>query len=515
MVLDTCEHLLDATAALIKTLLDACPGSRLLVTSREPIGVAGEVTWRVPSLSLADEAIDLFVDRARLARPDFSITDVTDAVAEICRRLDGMPLAIELAAARMRALSVDEIRDSLQDRFRLLTGSTRIAVRRQQTLRASVDWSHALLTEPERVLFRRLAVFVGGFDLAAARAVAGGGDVERYQMLDQITLLVDKSLALAENAGGATRYRLLETVRQYALEKLGESGEGDDVRARHCDHYMAIACSLDNPAEASDEQQIERVEAEIDNLRAAFGWSLDRGDTETALLLASALVPLWLVRGRIHEALMAWFDAALGESNDRRGDVAPAVEVRALADRAVMHAWAIGTDSEDWAERALAMAREIGDPALLARTLTACGVIAVYRGEADQQYFDEAIGLARPLGDKWTLGQILGWQGNLAFLAGEPIAARNAAEEGLPIAAAIGDRVTVRQCRNWLGWAQLITGDLAGGTSELRGVEVDAAASQDAIWWTVSMAIRGMAVAFQGNTSEARGYPRRSHGSSH
>ena len=163
--------------------------------------MAGEVTWRVPSLSLADEAIELFTDRARLARPDFSITDDDAAtVTEICRRLDGMPLAIELAAARVRALSLTEILDGLHDRFRLLTGGARTAVRRQQTLRASVDWSHALLTEPERVLFRRLAVFMGGFDLDAAQAVAGGGDVERFQVLDQLTLLVDKSLVVAEDS---------------------------------------------------------------------------------------------------------------------------------------------------------------------------------------------------------------------------------------------------------------------------------------------------------------------------
>src|ERR1700761_5902786 len=230
VVLDNCEHLLDATAALTVGLLAACPRLTLLATSREPIGVAGEVSWRVPSLSLADKAIELFLDRAHRARPDFFVDDQNAAtVAEICRRLDGVPLAIELAAARVRALSLIEILDSLHDRFRLLTGGARTAVRRQQTLRASVDWSHALLTEPERVLFRRLAAFMGGFDLDAAQHVAGGGDVQRYQVLDQLTLLVDKSLVVAsdsDDSGGRTRYRLLETVRQYALGKLGGFGQG-------------------------------------------------------------------------------------------------------------------------------------------------------------------------------------------------------------------------------------------------------------------------------------------------
>ena len=178
MVLDNCEHLLDACAELIVAVLAAAPGLTVLATSREPIGVAGEVSWRVPSLSLADEAIELFADRARLARPDFKLSDDNAAaVRDICRRLDGMPLAIELAAARVRALSLSEIVDSLHDRFRLLTGGARTAVRRQQTLRASVDWSHALLTDPERVLFRRLAAFLGGFDLEAAQFVCGSADV--------------------------------------------------------------------------------------------------------------------------------------------------------------------------------------------------------------------------------------------------------------------------------------------------------------------------------------------------
>ena len=277
VVLDNCEHLLDASAALVNALLGAAAGLTLLTTSREPIGVAGEVSWRVPSLSLADEAIELFTDRARHARPEFVVTDDNAAVvAEICTRLDGLPLAIELAAARVRALSLTEILESLHDRFRLLTGGARTAVRRQQTLRASVDWSHALLTEPERVLFRRLAAFLGGFDVDAAQTVAGGGDVQRYQVLDQLSLLVDKSLVVADDSRGRTRYRLLETVRQYALEKLGESGEADVVRSRHRDYYTALAAAVDAPAGTDYEQHIERAEIEIDNLRAAFAWSREK-----------------------------------------------------------------------------------------------------------------------------------------------------------------------------------------------------------------------------------------------
>ena len=269
------------------------------------------MNWQVPSLSLTDEAIELFADRARRARPNFTVDDHNlKTVTEICHRLDGMPLAIELAAARVRALTLEEIVDSLHDRFRLLTGGARTAVRRQQTLRASVDWSHALLTEPERALLRRLSVFMGGFDLDAAQAVAGTTDVERYQVLDQLSLLVDKSLVIAENAGGRTRYRLLETVRQYALEKLGESGEADDIRDRHRDHYTAMAERLDAPARGSKEHLVEQADLEIDNLRAAFVWSRENNEFADALELASSLHPLWVARGRVAEGA-AWLDAAL------------------------------------------------------------------------------------------------------------------------------------------------------------------------------------------------------------
>ena len=321
IVLDNCEHLLDACASLAVALLAACPRLRLLATSREPIGVAGELIWRVPSLSLADEAIELFTDRARRARPDFGITDDNAAaVTEICRRLDGMPLAIELAAARVRALSLTEIDDSLHDRFRLLTGGARTAVRRQQTLRASVDRSHALLTEPERVLFRRLAVFLGGFELDAAQAVGGGGggDVQRYQVLDELSLLVDKSLVVAEDSRGRTRYRMLETVRQYALEKLGESGEADAVRARHRDYYTAMAAHLDRPGARLPSSS---VSSRPKSRSTTYG-PRSRGVARTlksalALQLASSLVPLWFARGRIQEGRI-WFGAALVDGERAR-----------------------------------------------------------------------------------------------------------------------------------------------------------------------------------------------------
>ena len=311
IVLDNCEHLLEATAGVVVALLSGCPAVTLLATSREPLRTDAETTWPVPSLSLSDEAVELFTDRASHVRPGFSVTaDNVGTVTEICRRLDGIPLAIELAAARMRALSPAEVLDSLHDRFRLLTGGTRTAVRRQQTLRASVDWSHSLLTHAEAVLFRRLAVFAGGFDLEAAVAVCSDGDVQRFQVLDQLSLLVDKSLVVAEVAGKRTRYRLLETIRQYALEKLGESGEADAVRTRHRDYYTDVAAQLDSVQRADFRRHVQLIEAELDNLRIAFAWSRDNRDTARALELASSLQPLWQARGLLREGL-SWFDAIL------------------------------------------------------------------------------------------------------------------------------------------------------------------------------------------------------------
>ncbi len=505
VVLDNCEHLLDACAALVMALVEGCSEIRLLTTSREPISVDGEVIRRVPSLSVSDEAIELFTDRARQVRPDFHLTDENaGAVGEVCARLDGLPLAIELAAARVRALSVTEILDGLHDRFRLLTGGARTAVRRQQTLRASVDWSHALLTEPERVLFRRLAVFLGAFDLDAAQAVAGGGEVERYQVLDQLTLLVDKSLVVADDSGGRTRYRLLETVRQYAQEKVGESGEANAVRTRHRDHYTAMAALLDSPAQAGHERRLEQAETEIDNLRAAFAWSRENSDTELALTLGSSLEPLWLGRGHALEGL-AWFDAALTDVDAQHLDVAPAVLARALADKAVLGLWAGAADSLDQARQALAIAREIDDPALLARALSSCGFTASgHSADAAEPYLAEALGLARALGDPWRLSQILATRANAAIVAGDPIGVRAAAEEAQDLADAIGDRLNARQCRYLLGHAYLFHGDLALAEAQFGQLVTEAEEAHDAVSKVYGLAGQGYALARHGDTRAAR-----------
>ena len=369
-----------------------------------------------------------------------------------------------------------------------------------------MDWSHALLTEPERVLLRRLAVFLGGFDFDAAQTVAGGGDVQRYQVLDQLTLLVDKSLVVAEDSRGRTRYRLLETVRQYALEKLGESGEADAVRSRHRDYYTAMAAVLDAPAGRDYERRLEQAETEIDNLRAAFGWSRENSDIELALALASSLQPLWLARGHLREGL-AWFDTALADDNAQHPEVAAAVVARALTDRAMLGIWVgVGAaDSPDQAQQALVIARDLDEPALLARALTTCGIITHwFDAEAARGYLAEALGLARALGDPWRLSQILGFQVVAALTAGDLIAARAAAEEGRDLADAIGDGFHSRLCRVYLGVAQVFQGDPAGAVAQLAAVAVEAEAAHDEIWKADSLAFRGIALVYRGDTAAAR-----------
>jgi predicted ATPase/class 3 adenylate cyclase/DNA-binding CsgD family transcriptional regulator len=504
VVLDTCEHLLDASAALIVAVLGASPGLTLVATSREPIGVPGELSWRVPSLSLADEAVELFVDRARHARPDLAVgSDDAAAVDEICARLDGLPLAIELAAARVRALSLTEILDGLHDRFRLLTGGARTAVRRHQTLRASVDWSHALLTPSERVLFRRLSVFVGGFDLDAARAVAAGADIEHFHVLDQLGLLVDKSLVVADSSGGASRYRLLDTVRQYGADKLEEAGEADAVRASHRDHYTAMAAVLDTAGRADYGGRLAQVEVEIDNLRAAFSCSREHGDPGLALQLASSLQPLWLARGRVHEGL-ALLHAAYSDLDVQHADAA--MRARALADMAVLGMWVGAAECIDQAREGLALARSLENPAVLARTLTACGFLAGQSGnlELAREYLDEAIGPARAIGDHWRLSQILAAQAQAAIVGGDPLAARATGQEGRDLADAIGDGFHSRQCRYALGGAQLMQGDLAGALAQFDEMVAEAEAAHDEIWRRSSLEGRSVILAWQGQVDAAR-----------
>lgn len=301
LILDNSEHVIQGSTDLTMMVLDGCPGLKIVVTSREPLGIDGETTYRVPSLSLPEpraelridalqefEAIQLFVERASKARPNFKVTeDNAQVVTAICERLNGIPLAIELAAARIRVLSPAQILDGLSDRFRLLTGSARSAVPRQQTLRASVDWSHNLLDETERKALRRLSVFPASFDLDAAESVASSEDLDRLQVLDVLTQLVDKSLVVASEFGPIARYSLLETIRQYAHERLVEATEDEQTRLSHRDHYLTWIRHVAELAEGTWEDlhfDLESALASDDfaNCESAIAWSLDRGEGNVA-----------------------------------------------------------------------------------------------------------------------------------------------------------------------------------------------------------------------------------------
>lgn len=499
LLLDNCEHLLDACGDVITRLLNQCPRLTILTTSREPIGVSGEITWRVPSLSLEDEAVALFTERAQRARPTFHAAGGDlELVVDICRRLDGMPLAIELAAARIRALSLRQIADSLNDRFRLLTGGARNTMRRQQTLRASVNWSHALLTEPEQVLLRRLGVFMDGFDLDAARAVAAISEAEEFQILDQLTLLVDKSLVTADEDADTMRYRLLETVRQYALEKLAESGEANSMRGRHRDHYVTTAIQLEG-----DEWLLDWAERETGNLRAAHAWSIDCGEFEPALRQISALQRLWEARGRMREGIAA-FDLAFSDKRYRDDAVGTAVWARAVADRSILTAWTADEASLARGEEALAAARKLGDPGLIASCLAACGGLAYYNPEVSQAYWSEAIDLARTIGDRSRLCYFLSCLAVATNVAGLPIASQMAAQEGREVADAIGDRFVSRHCRIWLATAMAWQGGIPGADDVIRGVSAEAHAAGERMLELFALVCESSWFAYEGKVSEAR-----------
>ena len=321
--MDNCEHLLEATARLVDSLLDSCPHLSILATSREAIGVEGEVRWPVPPLSVPEdglessseeleayESVRLFVERARGRDPSFSLNPQNDrAVTEICGRLEGIPLAIELAAARVGTLSLEQISKRLGGSLDLLTRGGRTAEPRQRTLKGALDWSHELLSEPEKVLFRRLSVFAGGWTLKAAETVASGDGVEEGEVLDLLSGLVEKSLVLAEEHGGSgVRYRMLEPVKQYAREKLGEAGES----ARRSGAGTPISSSR-WPREPNrscggprTRKWLERLESEHDNMRAALSFALECEEAELALRLAGALGTFWHMHSHSDEEGSGW-----------------------------------------------------------------------------------------------------------------------------------------------------------------------------------------------------------------
>ena len=452
VILDNCEHLLQACADLAKQLLQAGPEVKILASSREQLHVAGEGNYPLPALAVPDadhpvateslatyEAVRLFVDRAVAVQPSFRLTEQNaTAVAEACRRLDGIPLAIELAAARVRALSAEQIAARLHDSFNLLTGGDKTALPRQQTLRASIDWSYDLLSIPERELLRRLAVFAGGWTVDAAEAVGADGDVEKHEVLDLLTCLVEKSLVLADAAG--ERYRLLETVRQYALELLAASGEGDAVRSRHLAFCLALVeeahAHLVGPSQAV---WMVRLDAERENLLSAHAWCDAAPDGATlGLRLVRESKMYWFSRGFLVLGHRIVCEALNRPGAQRRTDARCSALFVAGQFAFLMGRYG---DAQRYLEESLAIARELGDKTAVAQALQPLGMACLGQGHlaTARAHLEEALALARELGHKRELAAALNAIAQLYRIEGALDEAELLYENVLALALELGD----------------------------------------------------------------------------
>jgi len=480
LLLDNCEHVLSSAARLAETLLRSCPGLRVLATSREGLGIAGEMAYPVPSLSLPPpeaqerdlfpvekltqyEATRLFIERAAFSQPGFQLTaQNAPAIAQICHRLDGIPLAIELAAARVKVLPVEHIARRLDDRFRLLTGGSRTALPRQQTLRALIDWSYNLLSSREQMLLGRLSAFMGGWTLEAAEAICQGEGIEEWEVLDLLSRLVDKSLVGFEEQQETTRYRLLETVRQYSRERLQETGEDAPVRQRHRDYYLGLVKEAEPYLTGARQSEwLDRLETEHDNLRAALAWCLS--DTEgvgSGLELAGALSRFWEIRGYWSEG-RRWLEAALAQAEGLRRSAAHGKAL--LGAGRLAYAQGEDTGARSLHEESLRIYRELGDKRGIAASLQNLGNVAEARwnpGEAHLRYA-QSLEISREIGDRWGIAASLYGLGNVAYDRGEYELAHSLYEESLAIREEIGDK-------GGIAWALMSLGNVAWRQGEYR-----------------------------------------------
>ncbi len=486
LLLDNCEHLLTACSRLANTLLRACPHLRIMTTSREGLGIPGELTFRVPSLSLPDkgaflspnnlnryEAVRLFVDRAAFSKPGFRLTPSNMAgVGQVCQRLDGIPLAIELAAVLVKALPVEGIAARLDDRFRLLTGGSRAAMPRQQTLRATLDWSYDLLSEDEGAVLRRLAVFAGAFTLEAAQMVCADDTIEGGAVLNLLTQLVEKSLVVFDEKDGRPRYRLLETVRQYSRDKLLASGEGAEVRTRHMIWFLALAEQSELALEGSEQDTwLEKLETEHDNLRAALEWgSANPSNQDAGLRLAAALAGLWDVHGHFSEG-RTWLEEALARSHDAPG----VLRAKALYGAGVL-ARSLGDygRAKSLLEGSLALSKELCDPRGVARSLHFLGFTALYQGDLVRAtaLLEESLALFRNTGDKRGTAASLDKLGRIASRRGHYERGKVLAAESLVLSRELRDKRGIAMSLNLLSLLALHQGD----TEQSRRLEEESLA---------------------------------------
>jgi len=492
LVLDNVEHLLEGCVQFADLILRRCTDVAMMVTGREHLGTAGELTYRVPSLTvpgpgdhfapdalLTYEGVRLFVDRARLLRPDFSVTsENTASLASICYRLDGIPLAIELAAPRLRSMSVEELSQRLDQRFALLTDGSRTALPRHRTLRSTIDWSYDHLTSAEQAMLRRLSVFAGGWTLATAEHVCTGDGIEKSETIGLLTSVTDKNLIITEEHQGATRFRMLETIRQYALDRLLESGEEARWRNRHFAWVLALAEESFRPLRAREQREwLDRIAREIDNLRAALGWA-----TEQKLSAAFRIVPenyrSWVRRVHVSEA-REWCSRLLDaiprdQARWDRGRVLRALAQLALrqgdlteAERLYQESVALLSELDDargplylqtmrallemvrgqyaaaepLLESCTDVARGLGQTFLLAVILSNLAIIVHSRGNRDRAatLFEESLTLARDVGDVFLESHILSYKGRAEHSDGDLVSAEASFVESLAIARELAD----------------------------------------------------------------------------
>jgi predicted ATPase/class 3 adenylate cyclase len=470
LVLDNCEHVVAGSAALAAALLAQCPGLRIVATSREALGVPGEQTWRVTGLSVPvrdarpqaevlwqSEAVQLFVDRARLVRPGFDVDGGNAAaLASLCHRLDGIPLAIELAAARVRSLTVQEIDARLGQRFDLLTSRSRTVLPRHQTLRALVDWSYDLLTEAERRVLQQAAVFAGGWTLPAAEAVCAG---DAADMLDLLTSLADKSLVLAEQPDGGTRYRLLETVREYARERLHDSGTMRVLRERHCAYFVAFATgAVPALAGATQAAALRHLAVEHDNLRQALDWCATAPDRDAGLRLCGALGRFWMIHGHLTEG-RAWCARFLAGNGPPTRERADAINT----DGTLAYAQGDYASARAQFEACLAIRRELREPRAIAAVLSNLGAVANVSGEQAQArtLYEESLALARAANDAPGVARAIANLANVVAYLGDHAAARPLYEESLAMQRAQGDHGYVSITLDNLAEVAYLQGDFA------------------------------------------------------
>ncbi|HEV2582397.1 MAG TPA: tetratricopeptide repeat protein [Ktedonobacteraceae bacterium] len=475
LLLDNCEHLVDACAELAETLLQACRHLRILATSRQALGVMGEVAWQTPSLAAPHpehlppfehlpgyDAVRLFLERVATSRPGVALTPANaSSVVQICHRLDGIPLALELAAVRVKALSVEQIAARLDNTLALLVTGNRAALPRQQTLQATIDWSFALLNEEEQTLFRRLSVFAGWWSLEAAEGICAGENVAAARVLGLLDQLVNKSLVVAEEHDGRMRYRLLEVLRQYGAEKLASAGETSLVRERHARWYLAMdeggKARLEGPEQG---EWMEVLEGAHDNLRVALRWALDKDDAEYGLRLGSAVWRFWQVRGYLSEG-RKWFGALLAMHQGKMESL------RMQRAQALLGAGVLAMDQGDFQyarglyEESLALYRQLQEKAGITRALNNLGIVVENLGEFQQAVllYEESLELARESGDQDVLARALNNLGVVTYHMGDYQRAEELYQESLAIMRALDNKLGVIVALNNVSEAACRQGD--------------------------------------------------------